>query len=185
MTNKASVNKDRFLTSVWLIISLLFAFAGYLHCRSYSFSYIFRCNQDSCFITRTNETLISFASGDLKRVEITDVSDQKDFKRHKMGSTLKVWYEAPADVGSRFKITVNIALTPHDLGRTVAKAGFDAVQDFKSTGRGKKDTLYLSYSKSMTPLGFAMILIGSISALVSVVYGRWSKHKIDYSKRSI
>ena len=184
MKKGASVNKDRFLSSIWLMVSLLAAFAGYLRCRSYSFSYIFRCDQDSCIITRTNETLISFPSADLAQVEIMDIFDQKDHQRNKVGNTLKVWYDTPADVGSRFKITVSIALTPHDLGKTVAKAGFDAFQDFKRSGVGKKDTIDLSYSKSTTPLGLAMILIGSMSALMSAVYGRWSKHRINYSKRS-
>ena len=184
MAGKPSVNQDSFVSSIWLLLSLVCAFAGYLHCRSDSYSYEFKCDQKICNVYGTGQAPLSFPSADLIKATIIEIAKPKPDQGEKVVRTLQISYNTPAEPGSRFKVTKNIQFTPHDIGEVKAKTGFDAVQDYKRADAKRIDKVHLQSNKSTSTPGLALMIAGSVSAVLSIFLGTWSKHRIDYSKKS-
>ena len=72
----------------------------------------------------------------------------------------------------------------HDIGEVEAKKGYDAVQDYKRSDAKRLDRVHIESKKSTTVPGLILIVAGSISAILSGLFGQWSKHRIDYNKKA-
>lgn len=184
MAGKPSVNQDRFFSSIWLLLSLVCVLAGFLHCRINSYSFDFKCDQKMCTLSGTGQPLVTFASVDLVGAVIHEIAKPKPDHGEKVVRTLKVSYNAPAEAGSRFKVVKSALFTPHDMGETEATAGHKAVLDFKRADAKRVDKVHLHDSKSTTTPGLVLLIAGGVSALMSLLLGQWSKHKIDYNKKA-
>lgn len=177
MANGPSVDKEKFLSSIWLLISLIGIFSGVLHCRFYSFKQEFSCDRKLCSFSVTSLPLITFSSSDLLRAEIID-----NFDNLTISKALRISYNAPAEFGSRFKIAKSIIFTYPTMREGEAKEGYDNVVNFKGSDARRMNSINLVKATSTTYLGLILITMGSVSAVLSGIFGRWSKHRIGYNE---
>lgn len=179
MAKKPSVNADSFVSAICLLASLLCMLAGFLHCRVNSYSYDFVCDRKSCTLSGTDHAKFTFPSADLIRADYAEI-----LQTNKKVRTLKVFFNVPAEAGSRFKVKKEVLFTPYDMGEDNARAAYDTVQDFKRADTRGRESFNISKRKSTTPVGSVLMIVGAVATALSAVFGRWSKHKIDYNKKS-
>lgn len=177
MANGPSIDKEKFLSSIWLLVSLMGIFAGVLHCRFYSFKQEFACDRKLCSFSITSQPLVTFLSSDLLKAEIMDNS-QMTTNSH----GLRFIYNAPAEPGSRFKVAKSIIFTHATMREAEAKAGYNDVVNFKGSDIKRINSFNLAKATTTTYFGITFITMGTISAVLSGMFGRWSKHRIGYNE---
>lgn len=179
--NNASVNKDKFLSSIWLIISLFCVFIGFLHCQMSSYRFELIGDDKKCDMRGTSQATLTFSRADMLKPDIFEIT--KTVPTDHIVRTLQIFYNAPAEPGSRFKVTKNAIFTPHDMGEKKVNEGYDAIQNYIRSDALRSDKIHLVHSQSTTTLGLIFGISGSISTILSLLFGSWSKHRINYQEK--
>jgi|Transcript_34630 hypothetical protein len=179
--SNAPVNKDKFLSSIWLLISLFCVFVGFLHCQASSYRYELLCDDKTCVMKGTSQPTLTISRADLLKPDIFEIT--KTVPTDHIVRTLQIFYNAPAEPGSRFKVTKNSIFTPYDMGETKVNEGYEAIQKYIRSDALRSDNLHLVHNKSTTMLGLIFGIGGSISTILSLLFGSWSKHRINYQEK--
>lgn len=184
-SRKPAVNKEKFVSSIWLIVSVVIIFIGFLHCRVYSFDYEMNCDVKMCKLSGTSQNTLHIPRADLLSVEITEIPNVISIDGpNKISRTLRFYLNLPAEPGSRFKVKKNVLFTPHDMGEKYSQTAYQSAQQYMKADANRKEALLLSNSQSTTTIGIISMVIGAVSALLSLILGQWSQHKIDYNRKT-
>lgn len=176
----ASVNKDKLLSSIWLIVSLFSVFVGFLLCQASSYRFELLCDNLKCEMKGTSQTTLTILRADMLKPDIFEIS--KKVPTDHVIRTIQLFYNAPAEPGSRFKVMKNSIFTPHDMGEKKVNEAYNDIQDYLRSDAKRTDKLHVVDSKSTTTAGLILGIGGLISAILSIILGSWSKHRINYQE---
>jgi hypothetical protein len=175
----STLNFSVLLSIIWLLCSLGAVGLGFWHCRNRASNFGLNCTLNECELIRNREAPINFLRKDLTSAtyvrinadnEVVDTSKMKSKQARSFGYSVELKFQWAEDINSRFKAEKKTLFALEDMGSGLAKRSTSKI----TKGISKSgEPLNEKYGSWVTAIGLLSIIFGSLSALISLLFGQW------------